>query len=191
MERLDELLSVKEAARHLKLSPLTIKRYIYKGKLAATKTPGGQHRIRRGELEKLMGEKIAEIANYKSLKEAAGVQIETELATIEAQLNNLGAKVEKLEERLIHREGLKPEINIMLLGIGCKACDRLTNMTCGILSELGLEEMDIRRVKDIRKIAEFGPLGIPALIVNDKVLVSGRVPSRGRLLKLLRDEMNN
>jgi excisionase family DNA binding protein/putative nucleotidyltransferase with HDIG domain len=48
-----ETLKTKEAAELLKVTTQTIKNYIYSGRLKALKTPGGHHRIRRGDLMKL------------------------------------------------------------------------------------------------------------------------------------------
>ena len=48
-----ELLSAREAAIVLNVTPQTIKNYIYSGKLKSIKTPGGQHRIQRSDLNSL------------------------------------------------------------------------------------------------------------------------------------------
>jgi putative nucleotidyltransferase with HDIG domain/excisionase family DNA binding protein len=48
-----ELLSAREAAIALNVTPQTIKNYIYAGRLKSLKTPGGQHRIRRSDLNSL------------------------------------------------------------------------------------------------------------------------------------------
>ena len=48
-----EILNTREAAALLKVTPQTIKNYIYSGKLPAIKTPGGHHRIRRADLASL------------------------------------------------------------------------------------------------------------------------------------------
>lgn len=48
-----ELLTAREAALILNVTPQTIKNYIYSGRLKSIKTPGGQHRIRRTDLNSL------------------------------------------------------------------------------------------------------------------------------------------
>ena len=48
-----EVLTTREAAESLKVTPQTIKNYIYRGKIKAHKTPGGRHRILRSDLIKL------------------------------------------------------------------------------------------------------------------------------------------
>lgn len=47
------ILTLKEAAKILKVSILTAKKYIYQGKLKSFKTPGGHHRILKSDLEAL------------------------------------------------------------------------------------------------------------------------------------------
>lgn len=50
----DLILTLKEAAKTLKVSILTIKNYIYRGKLKSFKTPGGHHRILKSDLDLLI-----------------------------------------------------------------------------------------------------------------------------------------
>ena len=50
-----ELLKPNDAAKLAGVSYLTLKRWIYSGKIKATKTAGGHHRIARGEIERLIG----------------------------------------------------------------------------------------------------------------------------------------
>lgn len=46
----------KQAAEHFNLSLSTVKNYIYAGKLRTLKTPGGHHRIRKGEFLATLGD---------------------------------------------------------------------------------------------------------------------------------------
>jgi molybdopterin-binding protein len=48
-----ELLKLDEAARALRVSYPTLKQWIYRGKIRSVRTPGGHHRIPRGEVERL------------------------------------------------------------------------------------------------------------------------------------------
>lgn len=50
----EAFLTVKEAAGILKVSILTIKNYIYQGKLKSLKTPGGHHRILKSDLDTII-----------------------------------------------------------------------------------------------------------------------------------------
>ena len=53
---MSELLTPMEAARVAGVSYPTIKQWIYKGKIHATKTAGGHHRIARAEIERITGQ---------------------------------------------------------------------------------------------------------------------------------------
>lgn len=50
----ETLLTVREVAKILKVSLLTVKNYIYQGKLKSFKTPGGHHRILKSELDAII-----------------------------------------------------------------------------------------------------------------------------------------
>src|SRR3974377_2175465 len=50
-----ELLKLGEAARALRVAYPTLKQWIYRGKIRSVRTPGGHHRIPRGEVERLVG----------------------------------------------------------------------------------------------------------------------------------------
>jgi len=49
--------STGEAAKHLGVSFITVKRWIYAGKIKATKTPGGHYRIPESEIQRWLGVK--------------------------------------------------------------------------------------------------------------------------------------
>ncbi len=50
-----ELLKLDEAAKALRVSYPTLKQWIYRGKIRSVRTPGGHHRIPRGEIDRLVG----------------------------------------------------------------------------------------------------------------------------------------
>jgi small redox-active disulfide protein 2 len=56
-----------------------------------------------------------------------------------------------------------------------------------VAQELGLD-YEIEKVTDIKEIMSFGVLGTPGLVVDGKVLLSGRVPTEAVLKDLLREE---
>ena len=68
-DKKDVLLTVKQAAFFLNLSVLTIKNYIYAGKLKSVKTPGGHHRIRISDLSASIGIDLREFVINESLLE--------------------------------------------------------------------------------------------------------------------------
>ncbi len=75
-------------------------------------------------------------------------------------------------------------MNIKILGKGCKRCDALERRVRRAVDELE-EEATFEKVTDINAIADYSVMQTPALVVNEHVKISGRVPSTKKLKKLL------
>lgn len=75
-------------------------------------------------------------------------------------------------------------MKIEVLGTGCAKCNLLENATKKVADRLGIQ-YTLDHVKDIAKITAYGVLMTPALVVNGKVLVAGKVPSEADLEKML------
>lgn len=75
-------------------------------------------------------------------------------------------------------------MNIKVLGTGCAKCHTLEKVTREAVAELNLEA-DIEKVEDIVKIMGYGVMRTPALVVDEKVLHSGSVPSVKEMKELL------
>ncbi|MFW6298678.1 MAG: thioredoxin family protein [Bacillota bacterium] len=71
-------------------------------------------------------------------------------------------------------------MEIKVLGSGCKKCQLLEKHVHEALKTLG-KEATVEHVTDIDKIADYGVMGTPALVVDGNVVVSGRVPSAKKL----------
>jgi small redox-active disulfide protein 2 len=67
-------------------------------------------------------------------------------------------------------------MNIKILGTGCSKCKALEKLTRIAVSEIGLTA-DIEKVEDIMKIMNYGVMSTPALVVDEKIILSGRVPT--------------
>jgi small redox-active disulfide protein 2 len=75
-------------------------------------------------------------------------------------------------------------MDIKILGTGCVNCRNLEANTRAALDRLGLE-VDIEKVTDPGEIASWGVMSTPALVVDDEVVVAGRVPDADRIVQLL------
>jgi len=67
-------------------------------------------------------------------------------------------------------------MKIRVLGSGCSKCRELYNLTVKALIELNIPA-DLGKIEDIKEIMTFKVMSTPALVINDKVKISGRVPS--------------
>ncbi len=75
---------------------------------------------------------------------------------------------------------------IKVLGQGCNNCRELTQRVMDVMSELNLAA-DLEHVTDVKEIARYRVMGIPALIVNGKTLSVGSVPSKKQLTNWLKN----
>ncbi|MFW5913688.1 MAG: thioredoxin family protein [Bacillota bacterium] len=75
-------------------------------------------------------------------------------------------------------------MEIKVLGSGCKKCQLLEKHVHQALESLG-KDANVEHVTDINKIADYGVMGTPALVVDGNVVISGRVPSAKKLEKHL------
>lgn len=70
---------------------------------------------------------------------------------------------------------------IKILGSGCAKCNRLEQLTREAVAELGLEA-SFEHVKAMDEIMAYPVMTTPALVIDEQVVVSGRLPSRDELL---------
>ena len=75
-------------------------------------------------------------------------------------------------------------MDIKVLGTGCPKCKALEKAVINSLSELHIQA-DVSKVEDIMQIMQFGVMQTPALVINGKVVVSGRLPNNNELKILL------
>jgi small redox-active disulfide protein 2 len=75
-------------------------------------------------------------------------------------------------------------MEIKVLGTGCTNCKNLEKATREAVAELNLDASVIKE-EDIVKIMGYGIMRTPALVVDEKVLFYGRVPSVSELKEML------
>ena len=79
-------------------------------------------------------------------------------------------------------------MNIQILGTGCPKCKSLENATREVVSQNGIEAT-ITKVEDIMEIMKFNVMTTPALVIDGKVVVKGRVPSNNELKEILTNKI--
>ena len=77
-------------------------------------------------------------------------------------------------------------VRIQVLGPGCHNCDRMEKDVRETLAELNIPG-DLSHVTDSAEIAKFGVLGVPALVINGRIVCVGTVPDRNRIRQWLID----
>lgn len=75
-------------------------------------------------------------------------------------------------------------MKIQILGTGCPKCKLLAETADKAATELGLT-YELEKITDINQIMNFGVMLTPALAVDGKVKLTGKVPSVEELKKLL------
>jgi len=75
-------------------------------------------------------------------------------------------------------------MKVQILGGGCVNCDKLQANTKKALENMGLQ-VEIEKVKDFKEIMALGVMRTPALVVDNKVILSGRVAKAKEIEKLI------
>ncbi|WP_243292346.1 thioredoxin family protein [Bacillus sp. FJAT-47783] len=74
---------------------------------------------------------------------------------------------------------------IKVLGTGCAKCKRLEKNVEAAVEDLRMDA-SIVKVTDFKEIAKYGVMSTPALVVNDQLVVSGKVPKSEEIKKYLK-----
>ncbi|MFT5301687.1 MAG: small redox-active disulfide protein 2 [Mariniblastus sp.] len=75
-------------------------------------------------------------------------------------------------------------ITVKILGSGCANCKRLEQLTTKVLSELAVEAKIIK-VMDPTQYSDYGVMATPGLVIEEKTVCSGRVPSLKELIEFV------
>ena len=73
---------------------------------------------------------------------------------------------------------------VKVLGPGCRNCVNLERAARQAIDEVGLDAT-IEKVTDYPTIVGYGVMSTPALVIDEKVVVSGRVPHAAEIRELL------
>jgi len=149
------------------------------------------------------GKLIGVVGLQKIMEEMAGafadtgdMEISKELLLRAAKHNYIPRRVEEAYGLALLREfrrflgqdveeTLPTGLHIVVLGPGCARCSRLERDVRDALAELGLPG-ELLHVDDLREIARYGVMGVPALIVNGRVHSVGTTQEKEELKKWLR-----
>lgn len=76
-------------------------------------------------------------------------------------------------------------MKIEILGTGCPRCKTLEESTRNAVAKLAIFAQ-IEKVQDVVKIMEYGVVSMPGLVVNGKVVSTGRLPNEDEVLEILK-----
>ena len=80
-------------------------------------------------------------------------------------------------------------LTIKILGPGCPNCKKVEETARHAAAGIGVEA-EFLKVTDYAKIMEYPILSTPGLVVNEKVVCSGRIPTEGEVMSWLADALN-
>jgi len=75
-------------------------------------------------------------------------------------------------------------MEIIILGTGCPKCKTLEKLTRDTVQELSITA-SVSKEEDIVKIMNYGIMHTPGLVINGKVVLSGRVPTSKEIKEII------
>lgn len=79
-------------------------------------------------------------------------------------------------------------LTIKVLGPGCANCKNLEQVARKAVDDLAVQA-DFVKVTDYGEIMEYPILATPGLVINEKVVCAGRIPSEAEVTTWLADAM--
>ena len=79
-------------------------------------------------------------------------------------------------------------MKIKILGGGCPRCEKLERTAREAAQTLGIDA-DFIKVKKMNEIMQYDVLETPALVIDEKVKSSGRIPAKEEIMEWMRDDL--
>lgn len=81
-------------------------------------------------------------------------------------------------------------LNIKVLGSGCANCITLEKLCKEVVAE-NIIDAEIEKVTEYKDIMSYGIMSTPGLVVNGKVVLSGKLPTKSTLTHWLMNALEN
>lgn len=75
-------------------------------------------------------------------------------------------------------------MRIKVLGPGCRNCLTLDRITREAVAELGLDAT-VEKIEDYQAIMDYSLMSTPALVIDERLVLAGRVPKPTALRQIL------
>lgn len=80
-------------------------------------------------------------------------------------------------------------MEIRIIGKGCYFCRTLHSICMTVIQELDLKDARIVQVNDMEEMLDYGVVNPPALVVNGKLKMMGRVLVKSRIMRAIEEEI--
>jgi small redox-active disulfide protein 2 len=76
-------------------------------------------------------------------------------------------------------------MKLEILGSGCANCQKLEAITRQAVDELAIGDAEVVKVTEMKDIMGYGVMSTPGLVIDGKVVSSGRVPSKAEVMTMM------
>lgn len=101
----------------------------------------------------------------------------------ENQLNHCGCNSKDVLQPIVSDVGTSIE-SIKVLGMGCKSCHEQYNYVKQAIDSMKLN-LKVEYITDLQKVTSYGVISVPAIVINDKVVTTGKILKSTDVEKLL------
>lgn len=79
-------------------------------------------------------------------------------------------------------------LTIKILGSGCANCKRVDQIAHKVITDMGIEA-EVIKVTDYNDIMAYNIMSTPGLVINEKVVSTGRIPTPAEVATWLTDAL--
>jgi small redox-active disulfide protein 2 len=80
-------------------------------------------------------------------------------------------------------------LEIRIIGKGCFFCNELRKIVDDLVVAMGISDAKVEQVHDVDELLDYGVVNPPALVVNGKLKMMGRVLVRSRVRQAIEEEL--
>ena len=80
-------------------------------------------------------------------------------------------------------------LTIKVLGSGCSNCHKVQDLAKQAVAQLAVDAQ-VEMVTDVKEIMRYGVMNTPGLVINDKVVSSGRVPALSQMTTMITNALS-